>query len=43
MPDLSGLGPIIAVGIITVVVAVPLAIWKLIDGVIWLVQHVSIS
>jgi hypothetical protein len=40
MPDLSGLVYLIMILLVT---AVPLAIWKLIEIIIWIFQHVHIN
>ena len=43
-PDLfKGMGEALVVLMIVVAVAIPLALWKLIEIVIWLFNHVSVS
>lgn len=40
---LDGLGPLIVFLFVTCCVAVPLAIWKFVEIVIWFVHHVSVT
>jgi len=41
--DFKFIGGIFEIGLWAIVIMFPLAIWKLIEIVIWLIKHVSIS